>query len=137
IADSLNTNIEGGLYTVTVTDGFGCEYVEMISVSESESLFFQYMETRPSSATEHTGSVKIKLNTSDEWAIKLEGQLGFIFTDTIIGSKIIISDLPPGEHSLYISDLDSDCSKLIQFEVQIISSNRENQSNRNKTIKLF
>ncbi len=137
IADSLNTNIEGGLYTVTVIDGFGCEYVEMISVAESEELVVELIDIIPSSPIENTGSVRLKLNTSDEWAIKLEGPLGFIFNDTIVGSNIKIYDLSPGAYLLTITDIDSECSKLIQFEIQIISSNRENQSNRNKTIKLF
>ena len=137
IADSRNTNIEGGLYTVTVTDSYGCEYIESITIAESEGLVIEVVEILPSSATENTGSISIEISDGDEFTYELLGPQGLIEMDTISDTNINFTDLAPGVYLLNVYDLVTGCFDLIQFEIQVITSTRENQSARNKTIKLF
>ncbi len=102
-------NLDGGTYTVTVTD------LKMCYVEQSFTVTAQYLtpevvlDVEPPLCDKNMGSLNIHSGKKIELKYSLDGGITF-FTDTIV------NEIPPGVYSLLVTDVNG-CTSIETFEV--------------------
>ncbi|WP_164675187.1 PKD domain-containing protein [Anditalea andensis] len=112
---------ETGLFTLTVTDGAGCQYVETFSVEAEEDIFldFDYRSDSYDEFYEHLTNYEIQFNNLSAGDIR---EFGWDFGDgnTSIARNPVHRYQRPGEYvvTLTMRDLDG-CTASIQKKIRI------------------
>ncbi|MBK8656461.1 MAG: T9SS type A sorting domain-containing protein [Haliscomenobacter sp.] len=88
-------NLRQGVYTVTVTDGQGCEKISSVSISEPPSVAVQVLATNVVCEGSTTGSAT---------AAVTGGTMPFIFLWNTGASTQIVQNLGPGTYRVTVTD---------------------------------
>lgn len=104
------SDLDAGIYSVTVTDAKGCEYtLSDIAVGEPEQVPSPQVQVGPADCFETSGSFSI-VNAPAGFEYRLDDGDWFSYTGTITGVE-------PGEHSLVARNADHCESLPVLFDV--------------------
>lgn len=105
---NLTSQTEGD-YEVYVIDDAGCEYSESITL-ERETPPIEVLSALPAFCGDNTGSLKVKVNHSDDFEFKLEGTTGWQDTSYFGG-------LTSGVYNVLVRN-SANCTSSLEVEVE-------------------
>jgi gliding motility-associated-like protein len=107
---TMQDQLEAGSYSVTITDAGGCEVVETIVVNSDAPIFITGMVTDASCNGDENGAISITIagGTSD---FTIDWQ------DGLMDGQTMQDNLAAGTYSLTVTDNNTSCVKIENFEV--------------------
>lgn len=117
-------NLREGNYKITVSDLNDPSCFEELEVDliVSGELEVEIIEITPSSSQERTGSVTLQAKGTGEYSYHIISSGGLNLSDYFFGNMILLTELEGGTYHLTITDVETGCSKVVEFEIGVITS---------------